>query len=56
MKEGTESSAVLRLGPISFAESICGLNKLGRISFDDQALLLDVMEEGEFSINKIQNE
>jgi len=52
-KEGRESSTVLRLGPIPFAkEAICGLNELGRMSFDDQAPLLDVMEEGEFSINK----
>ena len=44
---------MLRLGPIPFAkEAICGLNELGRMSFDDQAPLLDVMEEGEFSINK----
>ena len=52
-KEGRESTTVLRLGPIPFAkEAICGLNELGRMSFDDQAPLLDVMEEGEFSINK----
>jgi DNA replicative helicase MCM subunit Mcm2 (Cdc46/Mcm family) len=52
-KEGKESSTVLRLGPIPFAkEAICGLNELGRMSFDDQAPLLDVMEEGEFTINK----
>ena len=52
-KEGRESTTVLRLGPIPFAkEAICGLNELGRMSFDDQAPLLHVMEEGEFSINK----
>ena len=52
-KEGRVSTTVLRLGPIPFAkEAICGLNELGRMSFDDQAPLLDVMEEGEFSINK----
>lgn|GEM_PF-2518983 len=52
-KEGRESTTVLRLGPIPFAkEAICGLNELGRMSFDDQAPLLDVMEEGDFSINK----
>jgi replicative DNA helicase Mcm len=52
-KEGRESSTVLRLGPIPFAkEAICGLNELGRMSFNDQAPLLDVMEEGEFTINK----
>lgn len=51
-KEGG-TDTVLRLGPIPFAkEAICGLNELGRMSFDDQAPLLDVMEEGEFTINK----
>lgn len=51
-KENGENT-VLRLGPIPFAkEAIAGLNELGRMSFDDQAPLLDVMEEGEFTINK----
>ncbi|MGA9934808.1 MAG: AAA family ATPase [Nitrososphaeraceae archaeon] len=46
-------ASVLRLGPVPLAkEAICGLNELGRMSFDDQAPLLDVMEEGAFSINK----
>lgn len=51
-KEGGENT-ILRLGPVPFAkEGICAINELGRMSFDDQAPLLDVMEEGEFSINK----
>ena len=51
-KEGGENN-ILRLGPIPLAkEGICAVNELGRMSFEDQAPLLDVMEEGEFSINK----
>jgi replicative DNA helicase Mcm len=43
----------LRLGPIPLARgSICVLNEIGRISIEDQGFLLDVMEEGEFTINK----
>lgn len=48
-----DDSYVLRLGPIPYAkESVCGLNELGRMSFDDQAPLLDVSEEGYFTVNK----
>jgi replicative DNA helicase Mcm len=48
-----EESYVLRLGPIPMAkESICFINELGRISFEDQAHFLDIMEEGRFTINK----
>jgi replicative DNA helicase Mcm len=48
-----EESYVLRLGPIPMAkESICCINELGRISFEDQAHFLDIMEEGRFTINK----
>jgi replicative DNA helicase Mcm len=43
----------LRLGPIPLAKgSLCILNEIGRISVEDQGFLLDVMEEGEFTINK----
>ena len=43
----------LRLGPIPLARgSVCVLNEIGRISPEDQGFLLDVMEEGEFTINK----
>jgi replicative DNA helicase Mcm len=43
----------LRLGPIPLARgSICVLNEIGRINVEDQGFLLDVMEEGEFTINK----
>lgn len=51
-KEGGENT-ILRLGPIPFAkEAICSINELGRMNYEDQAPLLDVMEEGEFTINK----
>lgn len=51
-KEGGES-AILRLGPIPFSKgAICALNELGRMSFDDQAPLLEVMEEGRFTFDK----
>jgi MCM2/3/5 family protein/minichromosome maintenance replisome factor len=41
------------LGPVALAKgSICALNELGKMSFEDQGHLLDVMEEGEFTINK----
>jgi replicative DNA helicase Mcm len=51
-KEANEST-VLRLGAIPMAkEGICSINELGRMNFEDQSPLLDVMEEGEFTINK----
>ena len=33
-------------------DAICALNELGRMGFEDQGHLLDVMEEEEFTINK----
>jgi replicative DNA helicase Mcm len=43
----------LRLGPVPISKgSICALNELGTLSIDDQNHLLDIMEEGEFTINK----
>jgi DNA replicative helicase MCM subunit Mcm2 (Cdc46/Mcm family) len=51
-KEGSDT-AILRLGPAPMAkEGILAANELGRMSYDDQSPLLDVMEEGEFSIVK----
>jgi MoxR-like ATPase len=48
-----DENYVLRLGPVPLAkEAICAINELGRMSFEDQAYLLDTMEEGEFTINK----
>lgn len=50
-KEG--ESFVLRLGPVPLAKgAICSLNEFSRMAFEDQGHLLDVMEEGEFTINK----
>jgi DNA replicative helicase MCM subunit Mcm2 (Cdc46/Mcm family) len=43
----------LRLGPIPIAKgSVCGLNEIGLLKPEEQNHLLDVMEEGEFTINK----
>jgi replicative DNA helicase Mcm len=43
----------LRLGPVPLAKkSVCALNEFGNIPFEEQKYLLDVMEEGIFSINK----
>lgn len=41
------------MGPIPISKgSICGLNEIGTMLQDEQNHLLDVMEEGEFTINK----
>jgi len=43
----------LRLGPIPHAKgSVCALNELGTMKPEEQTQLLDIMEEGEFTINK----
>ncbi|MDN5868451.1 MAG: AAA family ATPase, partial [Candidatus Nitrosocosmicus sp.] len=43
----------LRYGSISLSNgAICALNEIGRMNFEDQGFLLDVMEEGSFTINK----
>ena len=43
----------LRTGPVPFVRgAICVLNEIGRTSAEDQGFLLDVMEEGEFTISK----
>ena len=48
-----DEQILLRLGPIPIAKgSVCGLNEIGTMTPDDQNHLLDVMEEGEFTINK----
>ena len=52
MKENGERE-FLRLGPVPLMRNgICALNELGNMPFEDQAHLLDVMEEGEFTITK----
>ena len=51
--EKVDERHILRLGPVSLAKgAICAINELGRMSFEHQAHLLDVMEEGKFSISK----
>lgn len=43
----------LKLGPIPLAKgSVCALNEIGTMNFVEQDFLLDIMEEGEFTINK----
>ncbi len=52
VEKGNENH-LLRLGAIPLAKySICALNEIGTLAFEEQKYLLDVMEEGEFSINK----
>ena len=51
--EKAEENTFLRLGSVVRAKgAICGINEIGRQSQEDQGHLLDVMEEGEFTINK----
>jgi replicative DNA helicase Mcm len=50
-KENEQRS--LNLGPIPLArDSVCALNEIGTLTFSEQNHLLDVMEEGEFTVNK----
>ena len=50
--EKTDENTFLRPGPIPLAKgAICSINELGRQSMEDQAHLLDVMEESEFTKN-----
>jgi DNA replicative helicase MCM subunit Mcm2 (Cdc46/Mcm family) len=51
--EKDEESHILRTGPIPAAKgAICALNELGRMYFEDQKHLLDVLQEQFFTINK----
>jgi DNA replicative helicase MCM subunit Mcm2 (Cdc46/Mcm family) len=44
---------ILRIGPIPQAKgAIAALNEIGRMSHEDQGLLLDTMQEQEFTTNK----
>lgn len=48
-----EDNYILRLGPASLAKgAFCAINEIGRMSYEDQGHLLDIAEEGEFTINK----
>ena len=43
----------LRLGPIPMARnSLCALNEISTMSMEDQNYLLDITEEGQFTLNK----
>jgi replicative DNA helicase Mcm len=51
--EKQEESHILRICPIPAAKgAICALNEIGRMYYDDQKHLLDVMQEQSFTINK----
>ena len=46
-------TTVLRLGPIPLSKNaICAINEIGSMNFEDQRFLLDIMEEGKFTIDK----
>jgi DNA replicative helicase MCM subunit Mcm2 (Cdc46/Mcm family) len=46
-------TTILRLGAVPQARGgICAINELGQMDYQDQAFLLDSMEEGEFTIDK----
>ncbi|HEY9385852.1 MAG TPA: AAA family ATPase [Nitrososphaeraceae archaeon] len=46
-------NTILRLGPIPLAKNaICAINEIGSMNFEDQRFLLDIMEEGKFTIDK----
>lgn len=48
-----DDNYTLRLGSVSLARNaLCAINEFGRTTFEDQAQFLDVMEEGEYTINK----
>lgn len=48
-----DDNTILRLGPIPLSKnSICVINEIGKMSFEDQGYLFDIMEEGKFAINK----
>jgi DNA replicative helicase MCM subunit Mcm2 (Cdc46/Mcm family) len=48
-----EENFILRLGPAALARgAICAIDELGRMPYEEQAHLLNIMEEGEFTINK----
>ena len=43
----------LRLGPIPMSRnSLCALNEIGAMWPEDQNYLLDILEEGQFTLNK----
>lgn len=48
-----EENQYLRIGPIPQAKfAICAINEISSMNYEDQAYLLDIMEEALFTINK----
>jgi len=46
-------TATLRLGAVPQARgAVCGINEIGRMCYEDQGFLLDIMEEGSFTVDK----
>jgi replicative DNA helicase Mcm len=46
-------TTVLRLGAVPQARgAVCAINEIGRMDYVNQAFLLDVMEEGQFTLDK----
>lgn len=44
---------VLKYGPAAMAkQAFCAINELGKLTFEDQGYLYDVMQEGHFNLNK----
>lgn len=46
-------TTMLRLGAVAQARgAVCGINEIGSMDYEDQGFLLDVMEEGSFTVDK----
>ena len=46
-------TTILRLGAVPQARgAVCCVNEIGRMDYEDQGFLLDVMEEGSFTVDK----
>lgn len=44
---------VLKYGPAAMArKAICAINELGKLTYEDQAFLFDILQEGYFNLNK----
>ncbi|HEY9387482.1 MAG TPA: hypothetical protein VIP70_10615 [Nitrososphaeraceae archaeon] len=53
MIDKENENTILRLGPIPLAKNaICAINEIGSMNYVDQHFLLDIMEEGKFTIDK----
>jgi DNA replicative helicase MCM subunit Mcm2 (Cdc46/Mcm family) len=48
-----KDTTILRLGAVHQArDTVCCINEIGRMDYEDQGFLLDVMEEGSFIFDK----